>query len=43
MNIDVNVFMAIGFLLLSLEHFGVPIPPIVTGIILLLLALAMLL
>lgn len=33
-----NLVIAIAFLLLALEKFGTPIPPIVTGIVLLVAA-----
>lgn len=37
-----NILLAVGLLLLALEHFGVPVPSWLTGIILLITALLML-
>jgi hypothetical protein len=42
MNINPNLFLALGLLLLALEHFGIAIPPAITGVILLIVALVML-
>lgn len=41
--LNTNIFLAIGLLLLALEHFGVPIPAWLTGIFLIVVAVAMLL
>lgn len=37
-----NIFLAIGLLLLALEHFGVPVPGWLTGIFLIIVAITML-
>lgn len=38
---NTNLLLAIALLLLGLEHFGVPIPGWITGIILIVLAILM--
>ena len=43
MSINADIFLAIGLLLLALEHFGVAIPPWITGVCLIIVAIAMLL
>lgn len=42
MKLGTNLFLAIGLLLLALEKFGVPIPPWLTGIFLVIAAVLML-
>ena len=39
---NANILLAISLILLSLEHFGLPVPPIVTGFFLLVTAILML-
>jgi len=42
MKLGLNLFLALALLFLALEHFGVPIPPWLTGIFLIIAAVLML-
>ena len=43
MNINADLFLAFGLLLLALEHFGVAVPGWITGVCLIVVAIVMLL